>query len=262
MLKRRLIPVLFIKNGLIVRSEGFKVHQNIGNIINEAKRYNEWDVDELIYVNISRDKHYDMGRDDHGVKSYNSVEAIIDRISRVCFMPLTFGGGIRNLEDVDVIIQSGADKIIINTGAICSPKLVEKTAEKYGAQSVVISIDYRIIEKIPVVFSDYGTRQTKWTVETWIDMVSKLGAGEIFLNSIDRDGMANGFDLETLKKTSKFTSLPLIACGGAGDPYDFLDLAEETCVSGLAAGNIFHFKERAYPRIKKILKAKFGDSFR
>ncbi|MDB0030244.1 HisA/HisF-related TIM barrel protein [Opitutales bacterium] len=262
MLKRRLVPVLYIKNGLIVRSEDFRVHQNIGNIINEAERYNEWDIDELIYVDISRDRHYDMGRDDHGVKSYNSIEEIIDRISRVCFMPLTFGGGVRNLQDVDVRIQSGADKIIINSGAIHSPKLVEKTAEKYGAQCVVISIDYRIIEKVPVVFSDFGTKQTEWTVEAWIGKTSKLGAGEIFLNSIERDGRANGFDIKTIKRIGHSTSLPLIACGGAGDPYDFLDLAEQTTVSALAAGNIFHFKERAYPRIKKLLKSKHGHSFR
>ena len=262
MLKRRLIPVLFIKNGLIVRSQGFSLHQNIGNIINEAKRYNEWDVDELIYLDISRNRQYDMRRDDHGVKSYTSIEEIIDRISKVCFMPLAFGGGIRNLQDVDVRVQSGADKIVLNSGAIHSTKLVEKTAEKYGAQCVVISVDYRIIEKVPVVFSDYGTLQTEWTVEAWIDKVAKLGAGEIFLNSIERDGLANGFDLETFDRVSQSTSLPVIACGGAGDPYDFLDLAEETSVSGLAAGNIFHFKERAYPRIKKLLKSKYKHSFR
>lgn len=262
MLKRRLIPVLYIKNGLIVRSQNFELHQNIGNIINEATRYNEWDVDELVYIDISRNRLYDMRRDDHGVKSYKTIEEIIDRISRVCFMPLTFGGGIRSLEDVDVRIQSGADKVVMNSGALHSTKLVEKTAEKYGAQCVVISIDYRIIEKVPVVFSDFGTVQTKWTVEAWIDKVSRFGAGEIFLNSIERDGMANGFDLGTLKRISQTTTLPVVACGGAGDPYDFLDLAEQTFVSGLAAGNIFHFKERAYPRIKKLLKSRYDDSFR
>jgi cyclase len=262
MLKRRLIPVLYIKNGLIVRSQGFSQHQNIGNIINEATRYNEWDVDELIYIDISRNRVYDMRRDDHGVKSYTSIEEIIDRISRVCFMPLAFGGGIRNLQDVDIRIQSGADKVILNSGAIHSPKLVEETAEKYGAQCVTISIDYRIIENVPVVFSGFGTTQTEWTVEAWIQNVCKLGAGEIFLNSIDNDGMGNGFDIETIKEISQATTLPIVACGGAGDPYDFLDLAEETSVSGLAAGNIFHFKERAYPRIKKLLKSKYSDSFR
>jgi cyclase len=261
-LKRRLIPVLYIKNGLIVRSQKFELHQNIGNIINEASRYNEWDVDELVYIDISRNRLYDMRRDDHGVKSYKTIEEIIDRISRVCFMPLTFGGGIRSLEDVDVRILSGADKIVMNSGALHSPKLIERTAEKYGAQCVVISIDYRIIEKVPVVFSDFGTIQTKWTVEAWINRVSELGAGEIFLNSIERDGMANGFDLGTLKSICQTTALPVVACGGAGDPYDFLDLAEQTFVSGLAAGNIFHFKERAYPRIKKLLKSRYNDSFR
>ena len=100
MLKKRLIPVLYIKNGLIVRSENFEYHQNIGNIINEAKRYNEWDIDELIYIDISREKFYDLRRDDHKIKSYFSIEEIILEISKVCFMPLTFGGGIKTIEDM------------------------------------------------------------------------------------------------------------------------------------------------------------------
>ena len=113
MIKTRLIPVLYIKNGLIVRSEGFSYHQNIGNIINEAKRYNEWGIDELIYIDISREKYYDSRRDDHKIKSSYSIENIIKEISKICFMPLTFGGGIRNIENVDYRIRNGADKITL-----------------------------------------------------------------------------------------------------------------------------------------------------
>src|SRR3989338_6281470 len=99
MLKRRLIPVLYIKNGLIVRSEGFSYHHNIGNVVAEAGRYNGWNVDELIYIDISREKHYDLRRDDYNIKSQNSIEKIVKNIAKVCFMPLTFGGGIRNIKD-------------------------------------------------------------------------------------------------------------------------------------------------------------------
>src|SRR3989344_675536 len=141
MLKTRLIPVLYIKNGLIVRSEGFSYHHNIGNVVTEAKRFNEWNVDELIYIDISREKYYDLRRDDHNVKSYNSIGKIIDKISRVCFMPLTFGGGIRTIADVNHRIKNGADKITLNTGAFENPKLITQAAEKYGSQAVVISID-------------------------------------------------------------------------------------------------------------------------
>ncbi|MCG2616075.1 imidazole glycerol phosphate synthase cyclase subunit [Terrimonas sp. NA20] len=254
MLKTRLIPVLYIKNGLIVRSEGFEYHQNIGNIINQASRYNEWDVDELIYIDISHQKEYDLRRDDHKIKSYSSIEEIIKQISKICFMPLTFGGGIRTIEDIDLRIQNGADKISINTEALLNIDIVKKASLKYGNQCVVISVDYRIIDNEPVVFSHYGQKNTGINLLTWIRRCEEAGAGEIFINAIDRDGMANGYDTETIKKVAKETSLPIIACGGAGDPYDFVDLASEVKISGIAAGNIFHFTERSYPRAKQLLK--------
>jgi cyclase len=254
MLKRRLIPVLYIKNGLIVRSEGFSYHQNIGNIINEAKRYNEWDVDELIYIDISREKYYDLRRDDHKIKSYNTLEDVIKEIAKVCFMPLTFGGGIRTIQDVDLRIKNGADKISINTAAFENPQLVTDTALKYGNQCVVISIDYRMIEGKPIVFTHYGQYNTAISLYDWIGRCEQLGAGEIFINSIDRDGKAMGYDLETIKLVCESTKVPVIACGGAGDPYDFVDLAAETTVSAIAAGNMFHFTELSYKRSKQLMK--------
>jgi imidazole glycerol-phosphate synthase subunit HisF len=254
MLKTRLIPVLYIKNGLIVRSEGFKEHKNIGNIINEAHRYNEWGVDELIYIDISREKHYDLRRDDHKIISYQGIEEVIMRISDVCFMPLTFGGGIRTLRDIEMRIQCGADKITLNTGAFNNPQLIKITAEKFGSQCVVISVDYKIINSIPYVFIENGQKNTELSVFDWIKESQKLGAGEIFLNSIDRDGKGTGYDIETIGAVVESTPLPVIACGGAGDLYDFVELAQATKVSGIAAGNIFHFTERSYPRAKKLLK--------
>lgn len=254
MLKTRLIPVLYIKNGLIVRSEGFSYHQNIGNIINEAKRYNDWDIDELIYVDISREKIYDMRRDDHKVKSADNIETIITEISKVCFMPLTFGGGIRTMEDIDLRIRNGADKITLNTAAIDDPLLITKAAEKYGAQCVVMSVDYKNIDGKAIVFSGNGVKNTGMEVTDWIKRCADHGAGEIFLNSIERDGKAEGYDMDTISAVVESTTLPVIACGGAGDEYDFVDLAQQTKVSAIAAGNWFHFVERSYPRAKKTMK--------
>jgi imidazole glycerol-phosphate synthase subunit HisF len=254
MLKRRLIPVLYIKNGLIVRSEDFSYHQNIGNIINEANRYNEWEVDELIYIDISKDKTYDLGRDDHKVQSYFSIDQIIKKISKVCFMPLTLGGGIRTIEDIDLRIRNGADKITLNTGAIENPNLIQEASLKYGAQCVVMSIDYKIINSEPIVFSHHGEINTGKTIFDWIKECEDLGAGEVFMNSIERDGKANGYDTKTINEVIAMTKLPVIACGGAGDEFDFLDLAEESKVSAIAAGNWFHFVERSYTRAKKLLK--------
>lgn len=253
-LKKRLIPVLYIKNGLIVRSEDFSYHQNIGNIINEASRYNDWDVDELIYIDISREKIYDQRRDDHKIKSSNTIDQIIQNISKVCFMPLTFGGGIRSLEDVDIRILNGADKITLNTGAYDNPELISIVSQKYGSQSIVMSIDYRVIDNTPIVFTEFGQKNTGTSVFDWIRECERLGAGEILINSIERDGKALGYDLETIGSIVDSTRLPVIGCGGAGDMYDFVDLVRETNVSAIAAGNIFHFTERSYPRAKQLLK--------
>ncbi len=261
MIKTRLIPVLYIKNGFIVRSENFSFHQNMGNVIDEAQRYNEWDVDELIYIDISREKFYDTRRDDQGVKSYLSIEEIIKAISKVCFMPLSFGGGIRTIQDVDFRIRNGADKVVLNTGAFLTPELITQVAEKYGSQAAVISIDYKIINGQPMVHTEFGKNNTGVTVYDWIKKCESFGAGEIFLNSIDRDGLANGYDLDTIAKVVTSTSLPVIACGGAGNAEDFVKLSKAIPVSGVAAGNFFHFTELAYPRAKKLLKSQ-GLNFR
>ena len=253
MLKTRLIPVLYIKNGLIVRSEGFTQHQILGNIINEASRYNSWNIDELIYIDLSRDKNYDSNRDDHKVKAVFSIEEIIGEISKVCFMPLTFGGGIQNLADVDYRIRHGADKVTINTQAFKTPELVKQVSQKYGSQCVTISIDYKLEDNSPVVYVANGSENTGVSVLDWVLECEKLGAGEIFLNSIDRDGKASGYDINTINSVVECTNLPVIACGGAADEYDFLELAKETRVSGIAAGNMFHFKEQSYPNAKKKL---------
>lgn len=254
MIKTRLIPVLYIKNGLIVRSEDFNYHQMIGNVVNEAKRYNEWNVDELIYIDISRESSYDLRRDDHKIKSYSTIEEIVKTISQTCFMPLTFGGGIRTLEQIDFLIKNGADKITLNTGAIEKPDLIKQASEKYGSQAIVLSVDYKLIDKKPIIFSKFGQSDTSVDVYDWIKEIERLGAGEVFLNCIDRDGKASGYDIETIGKVVDNTRLPVIACGGAGDSYDFVDLAKETKVSGIAAGNWFHFVERSYPRAKQLMK--------
>ncbi len=254
MVKTRLIPVLYIKNGLIVRSEDFTYHQNIGNVVNQTQRYNGWNVDELIYIDISRESHYDLGRDDHKVGSYSSHEEIVKVISKECFMPLTLGGGIRGMGDINYLIRNGADKVSLNTGAFESPGLVQEATNTYGVQAIVISIDYRLINGASVVFTNFGTVNTGVSLMDWAVECEKLGAGEIFLNAIDRDGKACGYDIETIGKVIEKTSLPVIACGGAGNEYDFVELAKQTKVSGIAAGNWFHFVEGSYPRAKKMLK--------
>lgn len=250
---RRLIPVLFIKNGLIVRSEDFGYHQVIGDILSEAKRYNEWNVDELIYIDISREKFYDARRDDLAVKSYDNIRDIIHAISKVCFMPLTFGGGIRSVDDVALRISTGADKIVLNSCAYSDPDMVRRVAERFGNQCVVVSVDYRMVDGAPTLHTEFGRNDTGVPVLDWVRECERMGAGEIFLHSIERDGKGSGYDVETIGTVADSTKLPVIACGGAGTIDDFVDVYRLTNASAVAAGNIFHFTERSYPRAKKML---------
>jgi imidazole glycerol-phosphate synthase subunit HisF len=255
MLKKRLIPILFLKNGLLVRSEGFCYHQNLGNPLAEVKRYSEWNVDELIYIDISREKYYDLRRDDLKVENKSSLLDIVHDVSKVCFMPLTFGGGIRSLEDIRQLIHNGADKITINTIAIENPDFISKSSKIFGSQCIVVSIDYKYVEGVPKVYKG-GLEETIYDPVEWAIEVEQRGAGEIFLNSIDRDGAAEGYDIDYIQKIVSAVTIPVIACGGAGTFYDFLDLAEKTEVSAIAAGNLFHFTELAYPKAKELLASK------
>lgn len=254
MLKTRLIPVLYIKNGLIVRSEDFSYHQFIGNIVNEAKRYNDWNVDELIYIDISQNSEYDARRDDHKIGSFDSKEKILEVISSTCFMPLTFGGGIRTINDVDFFIKNGADKVTLNSALAENIGLISEISNKYGSQAVVVSIDYKIINNDPIVFFNFGELNSGINLFDWMKECELIGAGEFFMNNIDRDGKAIGYDIENIAKAVSLCKIPIVACGGAGDMYDFVDLAKETKVSGIAAGNWFHFVERSYPRAKELMK--------
>ncbi len=253
-LKTRIIPILYIKNGLIVRSEGFSYHQNIGNVINEVERYYQWNVDELIYIDISREHGHDMRRDDHRVKSLSTVREIVSAVSEVFFMPLTFGGGIRSMDDIKELMGAGADKFVINTAAVEQPELLRQAADKYGSQAVVVSVDYHTIDGRPTVFTHNGQTNTGLAVLDWINTCERMGAGEILINCIERDGKGNGFDIDTANMVANATQLPTVACGGAGDPLDFVDLAKGApALSGIAAGNFFHFTENAYQKVKRAM---------
>jgi cyclase len=252
MLKTRLIPALFLKNGLIVRSEGFSYHQNLGNPISEAKRYSDWDVDELVYIDISREKTYDMRRDDHRVTLESGLLDILTAISKVCFMPLTFGGGIRTLDDVAQRVRRGADKVTLNTAALEDPSFITKTAEVFGSQAVVVSVDYKAVDGAPRVFKG-GVEPTGLDPVAWAAEAERRGAGEIFLNAMDRDGKGSGYDLAVIRAVCAAVNIPVIACGGAGTFDDFVEVAQETPVSAVAAGNIFHFTELAYPKAKRVM---------
>lgn len=256
MLTTRLIPCILLKNGLIVRSERFAYHQHLGDPIHQVKRYTEWQVDELIYLDISRDGHYDLRRDDHKVKSLTRILDILSAVSERCFVPLAFGGGIRTLDDITQRLRRGADKVVINTQALRRPPFIAEAAAVFGSQCIVVSIDAkRHAEGVYEVYADGGRTPMLIDPVQWARRAEALGAGEIFLNSIDRDGMAQGYDLELIRSVVEAVDIPVIACGGAGTFGHFVEGITDGRADAVAAANLFQFTEHSYPRAKKHLQA-------
>jgi cyclase len=237
MLKKRLIPVLLLRGGLLVRSELFKIHQIIGNPIHEVERFNEWNVDELVYLDITGDESYDLRREDHRIKGLDDPLMILDAVSKTCFMPLTWGGRIRSVEAMRERFNRGADKIILNTA--------------------VISIDVlRHEDGRAEVFTEGGKTPTGKTPVEWAKEVEDRGAGEILLQSIDRDGTGRGYDLDLIHAIASTTSIPVIACSGVGRFEHYAD-GIRAGASAVAAANIWHFKELT-DRAGKRAMAKAG----
>ena len=245
MLKKRLIPVLLLQNGLLVRSELFKIHQIIGNPIHEVERFNEWMVDELIYLDISRGEQYDLHREDSKVKGFRTSLEALDAVSETCFMPLTWGGRITSLEQMRERISRGADKVTINSAAVRTPDLITQGARAFGSQAIVVSTDVRALGKSRwEVYIDGGQTTTGLDPVAWARQAESLGAGELLLQSIDRDGTGRGYDLDLIHAVASATSIPVIACSGVGR-YEHYAEGIRAGASAVAAANIWHFKELA-----------------
>ena len=240
----------------MVRSENFDRHQFIGNPIIHVERMVQWDVDELVVINISNEADSGFQHDRHDYKDNKITDlfSFVRRIAEECRIPLTFGGQIRTFDDVNFALLSGADKVCVNTLLFDNPDLVYECILAFGSQAIVASVDYRVLSGIPLVYRDFGQTNTKIELFDWLKRIEALNVGEIFLNCIDKDGAANGFDYEILDKASSIISIPLIGCGGAGHPKHFLNCFQKTSLNAIAAGNFFHFTENAYPRVKQYLK--------
>lgn len=255
MLKTRLIPVLLLKDGLLIRSERFSIHQFIGDPYHEVLRYNEWCVDELIYLDISRADHYELGRHDIKVKQMNNVLDLLGVISRSCFVPLTFGGRIRTLEDIRLRLSLGADKVSINTQALSEPHFIQQAAEAFGSQCIVVCVDYRRrSDGVARVYMDGGRQETDRDPVAWSRQAQKLGAGEILLQAMDRDGTAQGYEVDMVRQVADAVSIPVIALGGAGEYRHFVEVVRDGHAAAVAAANIFHFRELSDRYAKREMK--------
>lgn len=260
MYKRRLLPVLFLKDGWMVRSQEFSLHQFIGDPVHHVRRMVQWDVDELIVIDIGESEMtFDHHRTDYRFKPVETLLDFILMIAVECRIPLTFGGRIRSLEDIGQRILNGADKVTVNKLLEENPDEISKAARVYGSQAIVGSIDYRIVDGNSQVYVDHGKQATGENAIGWARRAVESGVGEILLNSIDRDGMAQGYDLETIDAVVDTVDAPVIACGGAGNQKHFLECFQTTGASAVAAGNIYHFTENAYPNAKKFLRDHLDD---
>ncbi|MBX3260975.1 MAG: imidazole glycerol phosphate synthase cyclase subunit [Labilithrix sp.] len=256
-MKTRLIPVLLLKNGQLVRSESFQTHQILGNPVHEVERFNQWTVDELIYLDISDDDWID-GREDMKVRRESSALGILESVASRCFMPLTFGGRIRTLDDVRDRVQRGADKITLSRAAIETPSLITEAAKSFGSQAVVVVIDAKAngAGGWDVVY-DHARRSAGRSPADWAREVERLGAGEILIQSVDRDGSGEGYDLDLIRSVTGATTVPVIAVGGVGRLEHFAASVVEAGASAAAAANIFHFVELSDRRAKRAM-AKAG----
>ncbi|WP_028584666.1 imidazole glycerol phosphate synthase subunit HisF [Desulfogranum mediterraneum] len=253
MKKNRMIPVLLLRNGWLVQSKGFQRYQNLGNPVWSVKRLSEWASDELIYIDISSDDKHDLRRDDIGHPNRQSFLEIIEDVSKETFMPITVGGRIRTLKDIEMRLSLGADKITINTQALEDPPFIGQAAKEFGSQCMVVSVDVLQDSGNYQVLSHGGTRVMNEDPVAWALEAQERGAGELFINSVDRDGMQNGYDIELLQKISSAVSIPVIACGGVGKWEHFAEAFDQTQVDAVAAANIFHYMDQSVFHAKKFL---------
>lgn len=242
MLKKRLIPILLLKNGRMVKTVKFGESRDVGSPISTAKIYDAQCADEIIFLDILA-----------SVEGRQSLISIIDEVTKECFMPIAVGGGVKTTADIETLLKAGADKIVINTAAVIDPNFLKEAANRFGSANIVSSIDYKKVGNENKVFIYGGKRESKYAVNEWAREVERLGAGEIVINSIDRDGTMEGYDLGTIREICALLNIPVVVCGGAGKLIDF-QLAIEAGADAVAAGSIFHFTDQSPIKARAFMK--------
>ena len=241
MLKIRIIPCLDVKNGKVVKGTKFVNLKYAGDPVKQAKIYDNQGADELCFLDItaSSDKR-------------NILYDVVKKTAQKCFMPLTVGGGIRSIEDIRKLLLCGADKVSINTAAIKNPQLIKKASSKFGNQCIVVAIDAKQIKKNKwEIFTHGGRKKTGIDAIKWAKKMESLGAGEVLLTSMDKDGTKSGFDLELTKKISNSINIPVIASGGVGNIQDLVDGIKIGKASAVLAASIFHYGKYTIKEVKK-----------
>ena len=243
MLKKRVIPVLLLRDGRMVKGVQFGNYRDTGGPITAVRIYSAQDADELVFLDIQA-----------SLQSRQTLVEIVREASTECFMPLAVGGGINSVEDVRELLLAGADKVIVTTAAVTNPPLISQIAERFGTQCVVAGIDYRLGSGGAKVWIRCGTKPTKLDPVSHALNLVELGAGEILINSIDRDGVMQGYDLEMAEKVAYAVPVPVIVCGGAGNFMHLAELLRDTTASAAACASLFHFGDNNPIRARSHLR--------
>ena len=244
MLAKRIIPCLDVKNGRVVKGTNFEGLRDMADPVEMARFYNTSGADELVF--------YDITASAEGRTLFTDI---LRRVASEIFIPLTVGGGIKTLEDFDRVLKCGADKVSVNSGAIADPSIISAAARKYGDQCVVLSMDVKRVNGQFRLFAKGGREDTGIDAMDWAVQGVKNGAGEIVLNSIDTDGVKQGFDLEMLRELTARVQVPVIASGGAGKMEDFAQLFKNSGIDAGLAASIFHTRQVDIRELKQYLRA-------
>lgn len=244
MLAKRIIPCLDVKDGRTVKGTNFVNLRDAGDAVELAKIYSEQGADELVFLDITATN-----------EKRKTLSELVKCVAAEINIPFTVGGGINSVEDIEVLLNSGADKVSINTSAVKNPQILTDAAKNFGSQCVVLAIDAKLVENDWKVFLNGGRIVTELDAVEWAKRGVNSGAGEILLTSMDADGTKNGFEIELTRTVSESVNVPVIASGGAGRLEHFTEVFEKGKADAALAASIFHFREIEIPQLKEYLKA-------
>lgn len=245
MLAKRIIPCLDVNAGRVVKGTKFVNLRDAGDPVGVAKRYDHEGADEIVFLDITASH-----------EKRNIILEVVKNTAEQVFMPLTVGGGVRNVNDIRTLLKSGADKVSMNTAAVENPKLIKDASDRFGAQCIVVAIDAKRDGSGWRVYTHGGRTPIDLDAVDWAMTAEKLGAGEILLTSMDKDGTKDGYDLELTKAISEAVSIPVIASGGAGKLEHFYDAFAKGKADAALAASLFHYKELTINQVKKYLEKK------
>ena len=245
MLKNRIIPCLDVKNGRVVKGINFVDMQDAGDPVEQAKIYSDDGADEICFLDITASN-----------ENRDTIYDVVEKTSKKCFVPLTVGGGVRNVEDINKLLNCGADKVSINTAAVQNPEVVEESSKKFGSQCIVVATDAKRNGDKWEIFTHGGRNNTGIDAIEFAKKMEDSGAGELLVTSMDRDGTQVGYDIELMSKISSMVNIPVIASGGVGNLDHLVDGIKLGNASAVLAASIFHYGKHSVKEAKEYLDSK------